>query len=258
MRPVLFQWSFNMNLRPLFLTTFFSSTGKRQQIYRLLAAALLLIAIHGCAEKKIGVMKVPEPLEPPVIQHNKPLSPGSLYTGDESNWISDLRAHHVGDIVTVIILEKASASKVSSTETDKDTGISASIPTFFGFEKVVKENNPNLDPSNLIKAQFKNNFKGSGKTTRKENLLATLTAQVIQVYPNGNMKIRGGKSVVVNNENQIIYLTGIVRPWDVSAANEVDSSKILNARIAYTGKGIISDKQRPGWMTRIIDRVWPF
>ncbi len=221
-------------------------------------AALLFLFTYGCAQRKTSVMTVPEPLEAPVVHHNKPLSPGSLFTGDESNWISDLRAHHVGDIVTVIILEKASASKESSTETAKDTGVSASIPTFFGFEKVVKENNPNIDPSNLIEAQFKNNFKGSGKTTRKEDLLATLTTQVIQVYPNGNMKIRGGKSVVVNNENQIIYLTGIVRPWDVSAANEIDSSKILNAQIAYTGKGIISDKQRPGWMTRIIDRVWPF
>lgn len=252
MHPASFPWSFDMNRK----TSVPSKTWKT--LFLLLAATFVLICNQGCAERKTSVMKVPEPLEAPVVQHNKPLSPGSLYTGDESNWISDLRAHHVGDIVTVIILEKASASKESNTETAKDTGISASIPTFFGFEKVVKENNPNIDPSNLIEAQFKNNFKGSGKTTRKEDLLATLTTQVIQVYPNGNMKIRGGKSVVVNNENQIIYLTGIVRPWDVSAANEVDSSKILNAQIAYTGKGIISDKQRPGWLTRIVDRVWPF
>ncbi len=252
MRPASFPWSFDMNRK----TSPPSTTWEISCL--LLSAIFILTCNQGCADRKTSVMKVPEPLEAPVVQHNKPLSPGSLYTGDESNWISDLRAHHVGDIVTVIILEKASASKVSSTETAKDTGISASIPTFFGFEKVVKENNPNIDPSNLIEAQFKNNFKGSGKTTRKEDLLATLTTQVIQVYPNGNMKIRGGKSVVVNNENQIIYLTGIVRPWDVSAANEVDSSKILNAQIAYTGKGIISDKQRPGWLTRIVDRVWPF
>ena len=222
------------------------------------AAIVILVAVVGCSRKKTTVMQVPEPLEAPVVVHSRPISPGSLYTGDEGNWIADLRARHVGDIVTVVIREKASASKVSSTETAKDTGVSASIPTFFGFEKVVQENNPNLDPANLIAAQFKNNFKGSGKTTRKEDLLATLTTQVIQIYPNGNMKIRGGKSVVVNNENQIIYLTGIIRPFDISAANEVDSSKILNARIAYTGKGVISDKQRPGWLTRIIDRVWPF
>ncbi len=203
-------------------------------------------------------MQVPEPLESPVVEHTRPMSAGAIWTGDEGNWIADLRAQHVGDIVTVIILEKASASKEASTETGRDSSIKAGIPTFFGLEKKVVENNPNLDPANLIEANIQNNYKGSGKTTRKEDLLATLTTQVIKVYPNGNMKIRGGKSVVVNNENQIIYLTGIIRPFDVSAANEVDSSKILNAQIAYTGKGVISDKQRPGWLGRIVDRVWPF
>ncbi len=250
MHPGLFQWSFDMNQRLFFKTMSWKlSSG---------LLVLLVFIVSGCSRTKTTVMKVPEPLEAPVVAPSKPISPGSLYTGDEGNWIADLRAHHVGDIVTVVIREKASASKVSSTETAKDSGISASIPTFFGFEKVMQEKNPNLDPANLIEANFKNNFKGSGKTTRKEDLLATLTTQVIKIYPNGNMKIRGGKSVVVNNENQIIYLTGIIRPYDISAANEVDSSKILNAQIAYTGKGIISDKQRPGWLTRIVDRLWPF
>jgi len=230
----------------------------RRRHFRISALLLFTVALHGCASTRQEVVRVPEPLEPPVVDNRQPLSPGSLYTGDEGNWIADLRAHRVGDIVTVVIREQASASKESSTETSKDTGIKAGIPTFLGFEKVLQEKNPNLDPANLIEANFNNNFKGSGKTTRKEDLVATLTTQVIKVYPNGNMKIRGGKSVVVNNENQIIYLTGIVRPWDVSAANEIDSSKILNAQIAYTGKGIISDKQKPGWLTRIVDNVWPF
>ena len=225
-------------------------------------AIVLLVSFsllaYGCAKNDADVVQVPEPLESPVIAEKVPMSPGSIWTGDEGNWIADLRAHQVGDIVTVTILEKASATKEASTETDRDSGIKAGFPTFFGLEKKLVENNPNLDPANLIEANISNNFKGSGKTTRKEDLLATLTTQVVKVYPNGNMKIRGGKSVVVNNENQIIYLTGIIRPYDVSAANEVDSSKILNAQIAYTGKGVISDKQRPGWLGRIVDRVWPF
>ncbi|MCF6186106.1 MAG: flagellar basal body L-ring protein FlgH [Desulfobulbaceae bacterium] len=223
-----------------------------------LFAACVFLLVGGCANPNTEVMQVPEPLEPPVVKHTGPMSAGAIWTGDESNWIADLRAQNVGDIVTVIILEKASASKEASTETGRDSGIKAGFPSFFGLEKTVVVNNPNLDPSNLIEANIQNTFKGSGKTTRKEDLLATLTTQVVKVYPNGNMKIRGGKSVVVNNENQIIYLTGIIRPYDVSAANEVDSSKILNAQIAYTGKGIISDKQRPGWLGRIVDRVWPF
>ncbi|MGW8193918.1 MAG: flagellar basal body L-ring protein FlgH, partial [Desulforhopalus sp.] len=77
-------------------------------------------------------------------------------------------------------------------------------------------------------------------------------------YPNGQLKIRGGKEVMVNNEVQMIYLTGIIRPVDITAANTVLSSKVLNARISYTGKGSVSDKQKPGWMMRLLDNVWPF
>jgi len=237
---------------------YLTHTHSMARNWALLFLINFLLLAYGCAKNDADVVQVPEPLESPVIEQKVPISPGSIWTGNEGNWIADLRAHQVGDIVTVTILEKASATKEASTETDRDSGIKAGIPTFFGLEKKLVENNPNLDPSSLIEAKISNNFKGSGKTTRKEDLLATLTTQVIKVYPNGNMKIRGGKSVVVNNENQIIYLTGIIRPYDVSAANEVDSSKILNAQIAYTGKGIISDKQRPGWLGRIVDHVWPF
>ena len=93
---------------------------------------------------------------------------------------------------------------------------------------------------------------------RKEDLVASLTTQVIEVYPNGNLKIRGGKEVRVNAETQVIYLTGIVRPVDIMANNTIDSKHVLNARISYTGKGALSDKQEPGWLTRVVDNVWPF
>ncbi len=219
---------------------------------------LILTLSSGCATTQRNMVKIPEPLEPPVISNDEPMSPGSLWTGSEGGWISDLRARAVGDIVTVIIKEKASASKEASTRTDRSSDIKAGIPILFGLERQIANSFPNLNPAAMIEASFENDFQGSGKTTRKEDLVATLTTQVVQIFPNGNMQIRGGKSVIVNNENQIIFLTGIIRPWDVSAANEVDSSKILNAQIAYTGKGVISDKQRPGWLTRMVDNVWPF
>ena len=219
---------------------------------------MLLLFLAGCSTRTQEVVEVPEPLEDPVVQAPVPQSPGTLWTGSEGNWLADIRARHIGDIVTVIIKEQASASKEATTETDRDTDISAAIPKLFGFENVFEENNPNLDMSDLIRASFSNEFTGSGKTTRSEDLVATLTTQVIEVYPNGNMKIRGGKSVTVNNENQIIYLTGIVRSFDITADNTIDSGNILNAQIAYTGKGAISDKQSPGWLMRVLDNTWPF
>ena len=230
----------------------------RQKVLRggwfLCLICALLIA--GCASQRtIEVAPVTEPLEEPVAGDAKPQSPGTLWNGDEGNWLSDIKARRVGDIVTVIIAEEASASKEASTDTDRSSSISAGISSFFGLEQSVSNN---ITPSSLISASSSNDFSGGGKTTRSENLAATLTTQVVKVYPNGNLKIRGGKSVTVNNENQIIYLTGIVRSYDVTADNTVDSGDILNAQISYTGKGAISDKQKPGWLMRIFDHTWPF
>ncbi len=224
-----------------------------------LALMLLVLALSagGCSPKSQNVITNREPLEEPVVADPQPKSPGTLWNGDEGNWLADVKARRVGDIVTVIIQEKASASKEATTDTDRSSSIAAGISSLFGLENTLA-NNTGITPSSMIDATSSNTFSGGGKTTRSENLVATLTTQVIEVYPNGNMKIRGGKSVTVNNENQIIYLTGIVRLYDVTADNTIDSGNILNAQISYTGKGALSDKQKPGWLMRIFDNTWPF
>jgi flagellar L-ring protein precursor FlgH len=118
--------------------------------------------------------------------------------------------------------------------------------------------NKYMDLSKLLNASVSSKFNGSGSTTRKENLNATITARVIDVLANGNMLIEGRRNVLVNNEDQIIILTGTVRPRDVTPDNLVNSNLIADARIAYSGKGIISDRQQPGWLMGVIDKVWPF
>jgi len=235
------------------LSFFLLAAGKGKKA---LFAVVLAVILAGCAPHSQEVANV-QPLEEPVVDNPKPQSAGTLWNGDEGNWLADVKARRVGDIVTVIIKEQAKASKEASTDTSRDSSISAGISSFFGLEQTV-EDKTKITPSSMIEASAGNEFTGKGKTTRSEDLAATLTTQVVEVYPNGNLKIRGGKSVTVNNENQIIYLTGIVRPYDVTASNTVDSGNILNAQISYTGKGSISDKQKPGWLMRIFDNTWPF
>lgn len=218
---------------------------------------LTLTLMTACGTKSPDVTAIREALEDPVVADPKPQSPGTLWNGDEGNWLADVKARRVGDIVTVVIKEKASASKVATTDTERSSSISAGISSLFGLEDTLVDKT-NITPSSMIDATSDNSFSGKGKTTREEDLVATLTTQVIEVFPNGNMKIRGGKSVTVNNENQIIYLTGIVRLHDVTANNTIDSGNILNAQISYTGKGALSDKQKPGWLMRIFDNTWPF
>ena len=226
----------------------------------LLLGLFCSLLLTSCAATQQPIIAIQEPLEEiheaePVIQEQ-----GSLWQQSNQSMFSDRKARDVGDIVTVLISESASASKKASTSTDRTTSMSAGIPNFFGLENssIFTGDDPDIDLNNLVNAEFGNDFEGNGTTSRKEDLFASLTTQVVGRYPNGQLKIRGGKEVMVNNEVQIIYLTGIIRPVDITAANTVSSEKILNARISYTGKGAISDKQKPGWAMRILDNAWPF
>ena len=221
---------------------------------------IALFAFCSCARQNSPEVTMPEPLEESkeavAVEH----TPGSLYRKNSGSLISDHKARNVGDIITVLIAENASASKEAKTSSGRKSSISAAIPNLIGLENssLVQNSNPKVDMSNLASATFDNSFEGNGSTSRKGELTASLSTQVIDTYPNGNLKIRGGKEVMLNGEVQIIYLTGIIRPVDITAANTVPSTKILNARISYTGKGSIGDKQEPGWLTRTIDNVWPF
>jgi len=220
---------------------------------------LSIFILSSCAKQDLRTSPIPEPLEGIKTGAVEVREAGSLWQQSNGSMFADRKAKNIGDIVTVLISEKASASKQASTKTDRSTKMSASIPNFFGLENddIWNGYNP-VDLSNLVNAEFANGFDGNGTTTRKEDLTASLSTQVVGKYPNGQLKIRGGKEVMVNNEVQVIYLTGIVRPVDITAANTVSSDKILNARISYTGKGALSDKQKPGWMMRTLDNIWPF
>jgi len=215
--------------------------------------------LSSCAKPEETVMDIPEPLEEIQVQREAERTEGSLWPGEQHSLFADHKARTVGDVVTITISEKASASKSASTSTDRTSSMTAGIPHLFGLENSsFIANNPNIDITKLVEANYANKFSGAGTTVRKEDLVASLTAQVVDVYPNGNLKIRGGKEVKVNNETQIIYMTGIIRPVDIMANNTVDSKHVLNAKISYTGKGIISDKQKPGWLMRALDNIWPF
>jgi flagellar L-ring protein precursor FlgH len=172
----------------------------------------------------------------------------------------------VGDLVTVNIVETSSASKNANTQTGRESSIDAGIGSLLGWEGKLKyltsAGNGNVGDaysnSSMFKSSMTNNFNGSGTTSRNESMTAYITAKVMEVTPNGNLFIQGTREVRVNNETQHIILSGTIRPADISPDNTVLSSYIGDARIEYTGTGVLSDKQRGGWLTRIVDQVWPF
>jgi flagellar L-ring protein precursor FlgH len=219
---------------------------------RTLILAVLLAA--GCATQP-PVNKFPA-LEQQLDKPRASYGNGSLWQGSGGGLVDDFKARGKGDILTVVISETASASKEATTGTSRASDVAAGIPNLMGLEKAGI--NKYMDLSKLLNASVSSKFNGSGSTTRKENLNATITARVIDVLANGNMLIEGHRNVLVNNEDQIIILTGTVRPRDVTPDNLVNSNLIADARIAYSGKGIISDRQQPGWLMGVIDKVWPF
>lgn len=221
---------------------------------------LLVFLLGACAgpASRVDLSDV-EPVAPIINEPMPPQTAGSLWTESRGGMFVDMKGRTVGDIITVVIVENASASKEATTETDRKSTMSTGITNVFGLEKYISQlGNSAIDPTALINASTTNDFEGGGKTERKENLAATLTTQVVEVLPNGNLKIEGNKTVTVNNEMQIVKLSGMVRSADVSPRNIVDSKNILNARIAYIGEGVISDKQQQGWLVRGLDAVWPF
>jgi len=219
---------------------------------------LMASAYFGCAGKNAG----PEPAHMPApVEEQAPAekrSPGSLYSNASGSLFAPNKATREGDILTVVIYEQASAAKEAQTSTGRSSNASLGIPKLFGVETSVADRNPNLDPSSLLSANSDKGFDGSGRTSRQENLSATLTTRVVEVYPNGNMKIEGSKTVRVNAEDQIIKLSGLVRQADITAHNMIDSKYILDAKIEYSGKGIVSRQQQPGWLARALDVLWPF
>jgi flagellar L-ring protein FlgH len=215
---------------------------------------LIAIAVAGCAYPRPELTKQPsqESLEVPVNDY----SSGSIWQAAAGSLTEDQKARRRGDMVTVVISEQASASKQATTSTSKDSSVSAGIPNFMGLETSFIKNW--MDLEKLLNASSGTKFDGAGSTTRKENLTATITARVVDVLPNGNLRIEGRRNVKVNDEDQIILLEGMVRPKDISRENMINSSLIADARITYSGKGIVSDRQSPGWLMNIIDVVWPF
>ncbi|BCG48900.1 Flagellar L-ring protein FlgH [Citrifermentans bremense] len=218
------------------------------------ALGLPLLLLAACAHQTAEVQTptFDEQIPAPQLSY----ASGSLWQATSTGLAEDMKARRRGDIITVLISENASASKKASTGTSRGSSISGGIPKLLGLETTGIRNWADL--AQLLSASYGSKFDGSGSTSREETLQATLSAKVIDVIPNGNLLIEGRRNVRVNNEDQIIVLTGTVRGRDVSADNTVSSALVADAKIAYSGKGIISDRQKPGWLLNVLDKVWPF
>lgn len=182
----------------------------------------------------------------------------SLYARAESLWAraqekrqgwtgglyGDARARQVGDLVTIIIVERAEATSSASTGTQRegslDLGPGAGL----------------LDFIPLLGLSGNTEFDGRGRTVRSGSVRAQVTARVVEVLPGGKLRVEGRQTIVINDEEQELVLTGVIRPEDISRENTVLSTYVADARITVRGSGALGREQKPGILTRLFD--WLF
>lgn len=217
----------------------------------------LLIIVTGCSSHIKTVKK--EQIVPSVTSEKAP-DPGSIWPGERATnmFFADRKARYLNDIITIIIDELSSGENKADTETSRDTTTTAGITGLFGLEKKALEQNRRMGTSFGVGGTSVNSLKGEGKTKRDGKLTGKMTARVIDVIENGNLVIEGKQQLTVNAEDQYMIISGIVRPEDITSDNTVSSQYIADAKIIYTGDGVVNDKMRPGWFTRFIDWAWPF
>jgi flagellar L-ring protein FlgH len=251
--------------------------GMRKSVVRLVLLAMVpLITLAGftaCGTGNTGqvqaqqaptvgadLLAIKTDLEEKQAAAYHPPQTGSLWTeqSDFGNLFTNPKARRIGDILTVRIVESSSATNKASTQTGRSSSVSAGVDGFFGLENKYSANSPFFNPFGKVGGGVESDFDGSGTTKRSGDLTATITARVIEILPNGNLIVMGSREVMVNREKQQITLSGIVRPRDISAENVVLSNYIADAKISYSGSGVINDRQRPGWLARALDAIWPF
>lgn len=203
-----------------------------------------------------GYQPVSMPMPKPMAEARQA---NSLWRQGSRAFFDDQRAGKVGDILTVAIDISDEAKLNNQTTQARDGGNNAALNNFLGYEGLLDHVFPNgIDPSSLVKSNSTTDTSGSGAINRKDDIKLRVAAIITQVLPNGNLVLRGSQQVRVNFEMRELEVTGIIRPEDITTGNEVDYDKIAEARIAYGGKGTISDIQQPRYGQQVYDILFPF
>lgn len=224
---------------------------------RLVLCATALVVTAGCGPSHISTY-TPKRRQyelPGGKQETAANSNGSLWQegGRSALLFTDQRGLRENDVVVVRVEEIANAERSSDTQLDRQARFSGDVNAFLS-----RVGTPNFDASVRGGATSDNSLQATGSTGRSERLTATVPSLVRKVLPNGNLFIEGHRVVLVNQEEQHFYISGVVRPIDIDQQNSVASSRIADAEIEFTGRGVLSDNQNQGVLARFWSYIWPF
>jgi flagellar L-ring protein FlgH len=203
-----------------------------------------------------GYRPVSLPMPAPQIPED---NPNSLWRTGAKAFFKDIRAKEVGDILTVRLLLDDKAKMENKTNRDRNDGETQGVPAILGYETKLSKIFPSaVNPDELLAFKTKHNTEGDGKIDRSEKIELTFAAIVTQVLPNGALAIMGRQELRVNFELRELLLTGVVRPQDIEADNSISDERIAEMRVAYGGRGSLSDLQQPRYGTQLWDILFPF
>ena len=215
----------------------------------LLIGVVLIPFIAGCSTQLEDRASIDfEPTMPTNTNSGKKDKYGSIYSNSKQGlFATDRRASKVGDILTVALSENFSASKSQSAKSAKKGAMKFDFPNVMtaGADDGLFDSSSDLS------------FDGSGSAGQNNSLRGELSVTVTKVFDNGNMEILGEKKLTLNNGDEYIRLLGIIRPEDINNQNTVQSSRIANAKISYTGAGDVADTSKKGWFAKLVDVVTP-
>ena len=204
-------------------------------------AGTLLAACSSPPRKPEPMARV---LPPPV-----PRTDGAIFqAGQQMELFADLKARRVGDVLTIRLTESTNASKSATTKTAKTTAVNTTGPTLFGH--TITTGGVPVYTNTMNGA---NSFDGEGSSTQGNSLAGSLTVTVMEVQSNGNLVIQGDKTLKLNQGDEFVHLSGVVRRADISTDNTVTSDKVADAHISYSGKGVIDSSNRMGWLARFFN-----
>ncbi len=208
-----------------------------------------------------GWKPVTMPMPQPEIV--RPAGANSLWRSGARGFFRDQRARRVGDILTIEVSIADKAQLDNETSRGRTNTDSLGLTDLFGFENKLQKVFPSsdakpLDPASLVAAKSDMLNKGVGKVDREETIDLKMAAVIVQVLPNGNLVVQGRQEVRVNYEVREVYVAGVVRPEDISPDNSIRHDKIAELRVAYGGRGQITDVQQPRWGAQVLDILLPY
>lgn len=227
----------------------------------LATAPLLLTADHQKSSKKKQESNQQDALDQYVRDAHRRAasmpseSPGSLWGAPAplADLAADVRARSIDDMVTIAVNEQASAVATGTTKTSRASSANAAITSAAGQLPAAGR------LANLLKTNSATSLDGEGTTSRQTTLTTTITARVIDVLPNGYLVVEGTKTILVNSENQVITVKGVVRPADLSNGNTVQSGNVAQMELKINGKGVVNDViHRPNFLYRLLLGLLPF